>query len=607
MDFASGVFLAALAAGAGPTIIHLLNRRRRRTVYWGPMELLREVARRSRRALQIRDVLLLVLRTIVVILFVLAMARPYWSSSPADNGEPTATHAVIVVDNSLSMGYKPLDKSLLDTAKARTAQFIRSLPEGSEVSIIPLCGYSRWHARDVYTIMKDAAEAVNQIELVDRSGSLREGLAQAVTARSASHLPTKRTVFVGDAQGRTRLLDGAEAYLEGVGDLQIVQVGPTERTNSWVADFRLVHGIADTDSPAVFRAVIRHEGKPRRNVQVTLTIDGVEAPDQERTVDLVSGHELWMDFTHHFRVPGTSAEPLFVPATLKLSTDHLDHLVEDDSRTLIVPVVARTPVVFVDQHGPNELPDQNMFGETARARRLLNSRAYAGPGRKALVRQVLRTIDRLTREDLKDARLVVIGGVTSPAPQAVTLLREYVEQGGNLFIGAGEGFDPVQWTEAAWKDGAGILPAPLKKDLLGQVPRPGQREVSSFGLDKQSIVGQALYLDTTPEEADKILARPKFFRAVVADVQAAREGIERLMAASSWPIVRPGKEKEIDVRKAIDTLSLEGDQLRVRVIKMDKGPEIGPRDIMQALDLKEDAIGAGRWVRDRVELTSEKP
>jgi len=88
---------------------------------------------------------------------------------------------------------------------------------------------------------------------------------------------------------------------------------------------------------------------------------------------------------------------------------------------------------------------------------------------------------------------------------------------------------------------------------------------------------------------------------------AAREGIERLMAASSWPIVRPGKEKEIDVRKAIDTLSLEGDQLRVRVIKMDKGPEIGPRDIMQALDLKEDAIGAGRWVRDRVELTSEKP
>lgn len=88
---------------------------------------------------------------------------------------------------------------------------------------------------------------------------------------------------------------------------------------------------------------------------------------------------------------------------------------------------------------------------------------------------------------------------------------------------------------------------------------------------------------------------------------AAREGIGQLMQASSRLIVRPGKVKEIDVRKAIDTLTLDGDQLRVRVIKMDTGPEIGPNDIMQALDLKDDAIGTGQWVRDRVELTSEKP
>ena len=472
-----------------------------------------------------RDLLLLAVRTIVVVLFVLAMARPYWSAGRDAGDGSSAMHVVLVIDNSLSMGYRQLDKSLLDVAKDKTREFIESLPEGSEVSVIPLCSYSRWHARDVYTTKDGAIEAVRQIELVDRSASIPEGLAQAAKARLASRIPTKRTVFIGDAQGRTWTLDGAEAYLEGVSDLQIVQVGPTERTNSWVADFRLVHGIADTDSPAIFRAVIRHEGQPRRNVQVTLTIDGVET--ENRDVDLVPGHEMRLDFAHEFRTAGTSAKPLFVPASLKLSTDRLDHLVEDDSRTLIVPVVTRTPVVFIDQHGRRELPAQNVFGETERVRRLLTSRSYAGPGRKSLVKQVLRTIDEITRDDLKDARLVVIAGVPSPTPEAVTLLREYVEQGGNIFIGAGETFLPVQWTDLAWLDGAGILPAPLKKDPIGQAPRPNQRELASFSLDKQSIVGQALYLDTTAEETAKILATPRFFRAVVADMDTALEAIAR--------------------------------------------------------------------------------
>lgn len=88
---------------------------------------------------------------------------------------------------------------------------------------------------------------------------------------------------------------------------------------------------------------------------------------------------------------------------------------------------------------------------------------------------------------------------------------------------------------------------------------------------------------------------------------ATREGIERLLAESTWPIVRPGKEKSFDVRAAIDDLRLEGERLSVRVLKTDQGPEVGPRDIMQALGLSDDAVQGGHWVRDRVELRPEKP
>lgn len=560
MSFLSGMFLMGLVAVGGPIIIHLLNRRRRRTIHWAAMDFLREVIKRTRRILQLRDILLLVLRTLVVLLFILAMARPYWSAGASAEAGDRPMHAVLVIDNSLSMGYKQLKKSLLDLAKDKIREFIKALPAGSDISIIPLCSDSQWHARDVYATKEDALEAVNRIEVVDRSVPIIAGFAQAQRAcRLASEIPTKRVVFIGDAQPRTWSLDGAETYLVGISDIQIVQVAPAERTNTWVADFKLLHGIADTDSTAVFRTTIRHEGRDRKRVKVTLTIDGTTAA--ERYVDLVGGHELQLDFQYKFGVAGTSAEPLFVPVELKLTEDHL---AMDDYRALIVPVIARTPVVFIDQHGADERPNDNVFGETSRVRRLLSSRSGGPAGSKQLIRQVLRTIDQITRDELKEARLVVIAGVKSPSREAAALLREYVEQGGNIFLAAGGEFDPAEWTRTAWRDGAGILPAPLTDTFIGRVPQPNQAAVTSFGLDQASIMGQALYLDTTPEETADILGSPQFFKAVVVDVEAGRNAIskverERIQQQRKWLEEYEKRWAELD-----RTGGLSGDEAKRR-------------------------------------------
>ena len=564
MSFLSGMFLIALVAAGGPLIIHLLNRRRRRTIYWGPMDFLMEVIKRSRRILQLRDTLLLALRTLVVILFVLAMSRPYWSAGADAGGSSQPMHAVIVIDNSLSMGYAEIDprKPLLIGAQAKAAEFISALPSGSEISIIPLCSYSRWNTRDVYTTKEDALEAVNRIEVVDRSAPISAGFAQAQEAcQRASEIPTKRVVFIGDLQQRSWSLDGAEAYLKGISDIQIVQVSATERSNTWVAGFKLLHGIADTDSTAVFRATIRHEGKPRENVRVKLTIAGedIDKDELERYIDLVPGHDLQLDFHHKFNVAGASSnEPLFVPVTLSMTPR--DYLPLDDYRMLIVPVVARTPVVFIDQYGRNERPSENMFGETSRVRKLLSSGSRDASGRKQLIRQVLRTIDEITQEDLKEARLVVIAGVESPTPETVALLREYVEQGGNIFLGAGETFDPSRWTELAWLNGAGILPAPLSDTPVGRIPQANQTHLVSFGLDAPSVVGEALYLDANPEATRSILNTPKFFKAVVADVPAARKAIsqferKRIEERRKWLAEYDANQKRWSELQAGDKLS----------------------------------------------------
>ena len=527
MSFLSGTFLAALVAVAGPGLIHLLNRRRHRTIQWGAMEFLREAIRRSRRLLRLRDLLLLLLRTLAVLLFVLAMARPFWAAGGGDAAAGRPIHAVLVVDNSLSMGYTPLDKSLLDLARDKAREFVKSLPEQSEISVIPLCGAPRWRAEDVCSTKEDALEALDRIEVVDRRAEIAAGLARAQRAcRQVPEITTKRVVLLGDLQRGSWSLEECQRYLEGIPDIQVVQVSPERRTNTWVADFRLLHAIADAGSTAVFRATIRHEGPPghtRDRVRVTLKIDGEVAA--ERHVDLAGGHDLQLDFRHRFEVAGTSAEPMFIPARLELSPDRLP---QDDHRALIVPVVASVPVVFVDEVGQDEQPRDNRIGETAPLRLLLAPSAGKGAADSGLVRAIHRTVDRLTRADLREARLAVVAGVRSPTPEAVKLLREFVEQGGQVLLAAGAQFDPRQWTSLAWRDGAGILPAPLADEPIGRRPQPGDVDVTLFRLDRQSMTDQALHFGQAGAPGiEEIFTSPFFFKAVAADVEAARKTIDQ--------------------------------------------------------------------------------
>src|ERR687891_655407 len=90
--------VAGAIFAAGPVIIHLLNRRRYRVVQWAAMDFLKEAMQRNRRILHLRDLLLLALRTLCVLLFGLAMARPYFSRTDGQVDPDQPVHAVLLVD-----------------------------------------------------------------------------------------------------------------------------------------------------------------------------------------------------------------------------------------------------------------------------------------------------------------------------------------------------------------------------------------------------------------------------------------------------------------------------------------------------------------------------
>ncbi len=571
MNFLTAAFLTAMVAAAGPTLIHLLNRRRHRTVQWAAMDFLREAVRRNKRLVEVRDLLILVLRTLAVALFVLAMAQPFftdktsfwtvlggaflaaigliifffgierstkgptfagvalgllgaalvgWQISQPEaeartqnySGQPL--HAILVIDNSLSMGFSPLEPQLVE-ARNRAKAFIETLPAGSQVSVIPLCQRRDEHVQDVYRTTQDALEAVDRLQVIDRAAYAADGAELA--ARAAAQpgtLPTKRVVFIGDMQASTWSTSDLKPRFDALNGAQVVHVGPSEeRGNTWVSDFRLRDGIAAPDVPAVFHVTIRHQGKERRdNVDVTLTVGDHVLPSKR--VDLLPDQSLLVEFDYSFRAAGTSTEPLFVPARVEISRDRLP---DDDFRVTIVPVAAKVPVLFVDQHGRDESRERNVYGDTFPLRDTLAPPSADDDLGRQLIDIRQRTVNDVTQEEMKDVRLIVVAGVAEPTEAFVKLLREYVEQGGQVLIAAGGQFKPDRWDEVGWAGGAGVLPAPLRPTYVGQLAQAGDLRPKRFFISPTSVKDAMFDLGITTTERDDLLLEPYFERAVAVD------------------------------------------------------------------------------------------
>jgi hypothetical protein len=104
MGFLNTIFLGALVAAAVPVIIHLLNRRRLRRIKFSSLEFLTDLARRRMRKINLRRILILVLRTMAIVFVVTAFARPTIRGAAFLLPGKAPKNVVVCLDASYSMG-----------------------------------------------------------------------------------------------------------------------------------------------------------------------------------------------------------------------------------------------------------------------------------------------------------------------------------------------------------------------------------------------------------------------------------------------------------------------------------------------------------------------
>ena len=321
---ASSFAIAGAIAAAGPILIHLLNRRRFKTVNWAAMDFLREAIERNRKILHLRDILLLALRMLAVLLFGLVLSRPFfkgaastamwqalllglcllvslgfaigWVTSrngrgkgllatgmlagllasgfqlyglarqSADVNESMASarapvHVVLVIDNSRSLGVESLGGTLLDRAKGKGSEFIDSLPPESRITLIPLAGSEDPFTLDAYRNKDDARRALDRIKLVDAEGGVRSGLELAEQAcRQTVDPPSKRVVLLTDLQATAWQSVVSADLLHRVSGLQVVNVATMPARNVWVSGLHIEDGLTSSEVPCRLLARLHSSG-----------------------------------------------------------------------------------------------------------------------------------------------------------------------------------------------------------------------------------------------------------------------------------------------------------------------------------------------------------
>jgi hypothetical protein len=108
MLFLNPLLLWGLLAAAVPIAIHLLNRRRHKTIQWAAMQFLLKATRESRGKKKLRHILILTCRALAIAALVFAAARPIVSGLIGWGGGSIDT-VVLLLDRSASMESKPGD------------------------------------------------------------------------------------------------------------------------------------------------------------------------------------------------------------------------------------------------------------------------------------------------------------------------------------------------------------------------------------------------------------------------------------------------------------------------------------------------------------------
>ena len=135
MNFLHPSILWGLTALLIPILVHLLNLRRHKLVYFSNTALLKTIQQESARTKKLKQLVLLLLRCLFIIALVLAFAYPY---RPDDKAKVNTDEGVVgvYIDNSMSMKALSDKTTLLEDAREQARDLVNGFPPSTRYLLL---------------------------------------------------------------------------------------------------------------------------------------------------------------------------------------------------------------------------------------------------------------------------------------------------------------------------------------------------------------------------------------------------------------------------------------------------------------------------------------
>lgn len=433
MSFLNPIFLYFLPLTAAPVIIHLLGRKRYHNVEFSSLRFLRELEPDVIRHLKLRQILLLILRSLIILLIVMAFARPYRTHRSSGIFIGKGETLYLLIDNSCSMSEYRQGATLLEHG-------LEGLIESGSAIEFPVT---------VKLVMSTQGQDKIESQQITGPNELKHLLTELSPTRLAGSLDRALRRIAGDIR------QNREPSV-GVWILSDFQDGDWQ-TRSWKP-----HPIEELLNLARVRLVcfaVDHAGENRAIRRIGIP-DQIHAVGRRSTVETVLSNwnnhaadavvslylnEQKVGQTMVALEPSASQEVAFefIPSqaggvTGKIEIDG-DALSADNSRFFVLPIPEQLAVLIV--------------ADEKRGRTYL---------RKALTQKDMHSLEvttttasQLWNESLLNYDVLIFSGVSELSPGDVDRLRRFLGTGKGIIVWC-DALEQQQGFNRLWADQLGL-------------------------------------------------------------------------------------------------------------------------------------------------------
>ncbi len=422
LTFLNSAILFGLAAVSIPILIHLFTRQKNKTIVFSSLKFLKELQRQKIRKLKIRQILLLILRALLILLLVLAFARPTLKSKNVSSLKTSAQlTAVIILDNTLSMGFESNGRLLLEKAKVRAAEVASLMRQGDEIYLLLPQSVPKFAFEDARFSPESVQQIIMDTPLSFQSTDYSAALIAANELLSKSQNINKEIYLIGDLQKNGFRTSEAVAsqVLDEEQDIKLFLLPVTNDRVENLSITEIVIGdqILEKGKVAEIQATIRNTSEQKiSNRLVHFFVNG------KRQAQDVLNLEANASTSMIFRmVPGQTG---FQSGYILLEEDKL---MADNKGYFGFNIPDQIPILLVGNK-----PEDTQYINLA-----LNPGKNAGTFIKA------NRIDasQLSDTDLSNYRVIIFSNISGFSSTETVKIQNYVKLGGGVFFMLGDDVD----------------------------------------------------------------------------------------------------------------------------------------------------------------------